>query len=275
MLESECSAAGVEVFLNANITEVTHATHFIVRTATDEFHAPALVVATGGLTIPKMGATDFGYRLARQFKLKIIDPRPALTPLLLNQHDRTRYCDLAGVATEVVASTADQSFREALLVTHQGLSGPAILQISSYWQPGKSLQINLAPANENVFAPLRNAPTRTITAARSSLNQALPTRLATRWLEANPPNGFTNADIDSLENQLHNWTLHPAALAGFDKAEVTLGGIDTTELSSKTTESQKIPGLFFIGEVVDVTGHLGGFNFQWAWSSAHAAAQTL
>jgi predicted Rossmann fold flavoprotein len=275
MLESECQAAGVEIFLNAQITEVTHTTHFTVRTATDEFHAPALVVATGGLTIPKMGATDFGYRLARQFQLKIVDPRPALTPLLLNQHDRSRYCDLAGVATEVIASTVNQAFREALLITHQGLSGPAILQISSYWQAGKPLQIDLAPDNQNVFAPLRNAPTRTITAARNSLTQTLPTRFATRWLEINRPKGFTNVDIDSLERQLHNWTVQPASLAGFDKAEVTLGGIDTTELSSKTMESKKIPGLFFIGEVVDVTGHLGGFNFQWAWSSAYAAAHAL
>jgi predicted Rossmann fold flavoprotein len=275
MLESERRAAGVEFFLNANITEVTHTTHFTIRTPTDEFHAPTLVIATGGLTIPKMGATDLGYRLARQFKLKIVEPRPALTPLLLNQHDRTRYCDLAGVATEVLASTNEKSFREAMLITHQGLSGPAILQISSYWQAGKSLHIDLAPQNENVFAPLRNAPTRTVTAARNALNQALPTRLATRWLETNPPDGFTNAEIDRLESALHHWILKPASLAGFDKAEVTLGGIDTTELSSKTMESNKVPGLFFIGEVVDVTGHLGGFNFQWAWSSAHACAQAL
>jgi predicted Rossmann fold flavoprotein len=275
MLESECFAADVDILLDTQITEVTRSTHFIVRTAADEFHAPALVVATGGLTIPKMGATDFGYQLAQQFGLKIREPRPALTPLLLNKSDRALYCDLAGVATEVIATTGKHSFREALLITHQGLSGPAILQVSSYWQAGKPLHINLAPNNEEVFATFRKAPTRNIQAARTALQRAIPARLGTRWLEAHPPSGWTNSDLDRLEHELHNWTLRPAGAEGFDKAEVTAGGIDTEELSSKTMESHKVPGLFFIGEVVDVTGHLGGFNFQWAWSSASAAARAL
>jgi predicted Rossmann fold flavoprotein len=274
MLEAECRAARVEIFLNTAVEEVLHASEFSVRATNANFSAPALVVATGGLTIPKMGATDFGYRLARQFGLKIVETRPALTPLLLNSHDRANYCDLAGVSTEVVTRTNQQAFREALLITHQGLSGPAILQASSYWNPSQPLQIDLAPGRE-VFAPMRNSSTRNITAARHALHLALPSRVATRWLDLHAPSGWTNKDITDLECRLHQWEITPAALAGFDKAEVTAGGVDTEELSSKTMESHKVRGLFFIGEVVDVTGHLGGFNFQWAWSSAVAAAHAL
>ncbi|HEY8715588.1 MAG TPA: NAD(P)/FAD-dependent oxidoreductase [Candidatus Acidoferrum sp.] len=274
MLEAECRAAHVETFLDTQIDEVTRTTEFTVRAANREFAAPILIVATGGLTIPKMGATDFGYRLARQFGLKIIEPRPALTPLLLNSRDRSNYCDLAGVCTEVVASTDDHAFREAMLITHQGLSGPAILQISSYWKKGQPISIDLAPEKE-AFASLRASSTRNINGARSALQGLLPNRLATRWLDAHQPPRWTNDDLASLEQALHRWTITPATAEGFDKAEVTAGGIDTNELSSKTMESRKVPGLFFVGEVVDVTGHLGGFNFQWAWSSAIAAAEAL
>jgi predicted Rossmann fold flavoprotein len=272
MLEAECQAAQVDIFLNTAITEVTHATEFVVRAANAEFSAPALLVATGGLTIPKMGATDFGYQLARQFGLKIRETRPALTPLLLDKPGRAAYCDLAGVSTEVIASANGHAFREAMLITHQGLSGPAILQISSYWHSGEALHIDLAPQCE-VFASLRESSARNLAAARSALQLALPNRLATRWLDAHIPPGWTNDDLARLENQLHEWTITPASLEGFDKAEVTLGGVDTDELSSKTMESRNLRGLFFIGEVVDVTGHLGGFNFQWAWASAAAAGR--
>jgi len=274
MLEEECRAAGVETFLDTQIEEVTRTTEFVVRTSTREFSAPTLVVATGGLTIPKMGSTDFGYRLATQFGLKIIDPRPALTPLLLDSRDRSKYCDLAGVSTEVVVSTNQHSFREALLITHQGLSGPAILQISSYWKKGQPISIDLAPERE-AFAAVRASSTRNMNTARSALQGMLPNRFATRWLETNQPPRWTNDDLAHLERTLHHWTITPDATEGFDKAEVTVGGVDTNELSGKTMESRKIPGLFFIGEVVDVTGHLGGFNFQWAWSSAVAAASAL
>ena len=274
MLEAECQASQVDIFLNTAITEVTHAAEFVVHAANEEFSAPALVVATGGLTIPKMGATDFGYQLARQFGLKIRETRPALTPLLLDKAGRAAYCDLAGVSTEIIASANGHSFREAMLITHQGLSGPAILQISSYWRSGEALHIDLAPQRE-VFTSLRESSTRNLAAARSALQLALPNRLATRWLDAHSPPGWTNEDLSRLERELHEWSIAPAALEGFDKAEVTLGGIDTDELSSKTMESRNIRGLFFIGEVVDVTGHLGGFNFQWAWSSAAAAGRAL
>jgi predicted Rossmann fold flavoprotein len=274
MLEAECRAANVDIFLNTAIQEVRHSAEFTARTADTEFSAPALVIATGGLTIPKMGATDFGYQLARQFGIKIREPRPALTPLLFEAADRSTYCDLAGVSTEVIASTDHHAFREAMLITHQGLSGPAILQISSYWNKGKSLRIDLAPDRE-VFASLGESSTRNAATARAALQLALPNRFATRWLDAHRPPRWTNEDLAHLEDKLHQWTITPADTEGFDKAEVTLGGVDTGELSSKTMESRKVGGLFFIGEVVDVTGHLGGFNFQWAWASGAAAGRAL
>jgi predicted Rossmann fold flavoprotein len=274
MLEAECRAANVDLFLNTAIQEVRHAAEFIVYAADEEFSAPALVVATGGLTIPKMGATDFGYQIARQFGIKIRETRPALTPILFERTDRSIYCDLAGVSTEVIASTVHHAFREAMLVTHQGLSGPAILQVSSYWNKGESLRIDLAPDRE-VFASLRSSSTRNITAARAAIQLALPNRFATRWLDAHLPPRWTNEDLARLEQKLHQWTITPVGTEGFDKAEVTLGGVDTDELSSKTMESRKVRGLFFIGEVVDVTGHLGGFNFQWAWASGAAAGRAL
>ncbi|HEX3544150.1 MAG TPA: NAD(P)/FAD-dependent oxidoreductase [Candidatus Acidoferrum sp.] len=274
MLEAECRAVTVDIFLNTAILEVRHSTEFAVSTGNTELSAPTLVVATGGLTIPKMGATDFGYQLARQFGIKIRETRPALTPLLLESRDRSTYCDLAGVSTEVVAATDHHAFREAMLITHQGLSGPAILQVSSYWNKGELVTINLAPDRE-VFASLRSSPTRNVAAARAALQLALPNRFATRWLDAHLPPRWTNEDLARLEKQLHQWTVIPAGTEGFDKAEVTLGGVDTDELSSKTMESRKVRGLFFIGEVVDVTGHLGGFNFQWAWASGAAAGRSL
>ncbi len=274
MLEAECRAAKVDTFLNTAIQEVRHATEFNVRTAEAEFSAPALVVATGGLTIPKMGATDFGYQIARQFGMKIRDTRPALTPLLLGSRDRSTYCDLAGVSTEVIASTDHHAFREAMLITHQGLSGPAILQVSSYWNKNEPLLIDLAP-DRDVFATLRASSTRNVAAARAAIQVALPNRLAARWLDAHLPPRWSNEDLTRFERELHQWTIIPAGTEGFEKAEVTLGGVDTDELSSKTMESRKVRGLFFIGEVVDVTGHLGGFNFQWAWASGAAAGRAL
>ena len=274
MLEAECRAANVDIFLDTAIQEVRHSTEFTVHADAAELSAPALVVATGGLTIPKMGATDFGYQLARQFGIKIRETRPALTPLLFETADRSSYCDLAGVSTEVIAATDHHAFREAMLITHQGLSGPAILQISSYWNKPEPLHIDLAPDRE-VFASLRESSTRNAATARASLQFALPNRFATRWLDAHLPSRWTNEDLASLEKKLHQWTITPAGAEGFDKAEVTLGGVDTDELSSKTMESRKVRGLFFIGEVVDVTGHLGGFNFQWAWASGAAAGRAL
>jgi predicted Rossmann fold flavoprotein len=275
MLEEECRSAGVSIHLNANIKEVTRNAGFVVRTANDEFHAPALVVATGGLSIPKIGATSFGYDLARQFGLKIQSPRPGLVPLVLQEQDRARYCDLAGVSAEVIASCDGQQFREKMLITHRGLSGPAILQISSYWDNSRPLRIDLVPEID-LTSTFRDPKTpRTLATLRSELRQVLPHRLADRWLEFHAPTSWTNHALAQFEQQAHQWTITPAGTEGFEKAEVTAGGVDTSELSAKTMECREVPGLFFIGEVVDVTGHLGGFNFQWAWASGVAAGRAI
>jgi predicted Rossmann fold flavoprotein len=274
MLEAECRAANAQIFLNTKIKEVQRSTEFIVRTTADEFRASAVVIATGGLSIPKMGATSFGYDLARQFNIKIIPPRPALVPFVFSANDRKRYAELAGISAGVIASAGRHHFREKMLFTHRGLSGPAILQISSYWKPAEPIHIDLAP-NQDATAAIRAAKTRNESAARNAFQVFLAKRLATRWLEFNAPTTYTNAALAALETQVHAWSITPATTEGFEKAEATAGGIDTRELSSKTMESRSVAGLFFIGEVVDVTGHLGGFNFQWAWSSAFAAAQAL
>jgi predicted Rossmann fold flavoprotein len=279
MLEAECSDAGVNIFLNMQIHEVERAADFVVRTENAEFTAPALVVATGGLSIPKIGATSFGYDLARQFGLNIREPWPGLVPLLLSPEDCSRYCDLAGVSAEVVASCAGQQFREKMLITHRGLSGPAILQISSYWNESREnpqpILIDLAPGRE-VTAAFRDPTTpRNLSALRTGLQKLLPHRLADRWLSAHTPTSWTNHALAELEKETHAWAISPAGTEGYEKAEVTAGGVDTGELSAKTMESRKVPGLFFIGEVVDVTGHLGGFNFQWAWASGAAAGRAV
>jgi len=286
MLESECREAGVQILTSINVGSVEHKGAFTIRTepdagefqANDEFRASALVVATGGLSIPKMGATSFGYELAQQFGVRINDTRPALVPLLFNAQDRQHYCDLTGVSAEVVASIGKQRFREKMLFTHRGLSGPAILQISSYWKPSTSMTIDLAPEH-NFTAPIRNSNSnvarRDLPALKAALRAVLPHRLADRWLDLHPPAAWTNHALAELERQAHNWIVTPESSDGYDKAEVTAGGVDTNELFAKTMESCKIPGLYFVGEVVDVTGHLGGFNFQWAWASGFRAGQAV
>jgi predicted Rossmann fold flavoprotein len=279
MLEAECQHAGVSIHLNTKTQEVERPADFVVRAASEEFKAPALVVATGGLSIPKIGATSFGYDLARKFGLAIREPWPGLVPLVLSAEDYSRYCDLAGVSAEVIASTISsdggQQFREKMLVTHRGLSGPAILQISSYWKKPQPILIDLAPGHQ-VTAAFRDPKTaRNLSALRTELRKFLPHRLADRWLDSLAPTSWTNQALADLEKQTHAWAISPAGTEGYEKAEVTAGGIDTNELSAKTMESRKVPGLFFIGEVVDVTGHLGGFNFQWAWASGSAAGRAL
>jgi predicted Rossmann fold flavoprotein len=275
MLEEECRAANVSIFLNARVKEVTHASHFRVTTANGEFSAPVLVVATGGLSIPKIGATGFGYDLARQFGLRIREPRPGLVPLIFDQEDRSSYCDLSGVSAEVIASCDGQQFREKMLITHRGLSGPAILQISSYWKKAEAISIDLAPEQQPTAVFRDPKLPRNVSALRSELRKTLPVRFADRWLELQVPISWTNTALADFERQLHVWDVHPAGTEGFEKAEVTVGGIDTDELSAKTMESRRVPGLHLIGEVVDVTGHLGGFNFQWAWASGAAAGRAL
>lgn len=280
MLEEECRAAGVRIYLNVRVREVKRNDKFLVCCDSDEYHAAALVVATGGLSIPKMGATSFGYDLARQFGLKIQKTRPALVPLVLGAADREEYCDLAGVSAEVVAAFGDQRFRESMLITHRGLSGPAILQISSYWNKGEPVQIDLAPGRDVTLA-MRNSTARNMATARAAFQRVLPKRFATRWLDLHAPaakgakDTWSMHDSEELERRVHEWIVVPTDTEGYGKAEVTAGGVDTDELSSKTMEASKVRGLFFIGEVVDVTGHLGGFNFQWAWASGVAAGRSV
>jgi predicted Rossmann fold flavoprotein len=259
MLMRECRAGSVEILLNCRVTEVRQPGIFRLETTRGALEARSLVVACGGLSIPKIGATSFGYDLARQFKLKIVSTRPALVPLTWNAADLQTWGDLAGVAAEAEVWSEEHSFREKLLFTHRGLSGPAILQISSYWQPGTSLHANVMPG-VSLDTILDARGNRSM---KNTLADFLPKRLAERWLEHR-----------RLED-LHNWQIQPAGTEGYGKAEVTAGGVHPDELSSKTMEARKVPGLYFVGEVVDVTGHLGGYNFQWAWSSGWAAGQAV
>ena len=275
MLEAECRAAGVRILLDQHITEVRHTEGFLVHTTAANYHSPALVVATGGLSIPKMGATDLAYRIAAQFGLAIEPPRPALVPLTWQAQDSAHYADLTGLSAEVIAAQGKTRFREKLLFTHRGLSGPAILQISSYWQPGGSITIDLAP-EKDCTAPLRAQPSgRDAAAFRAALRAVLPQRLADRWAALHTPAAWNNTSLLAAEDRLHRWEVTPAGSEGYAKAEVTAGGISTAELSAQTMESRRVPGLFFIGEAVDVTGHLGGYNFQWAWASGAVAGRAV
>ncbi len=271
ILEEECSAAKVEILAGVFVREVRRGDHFVAFTDREEFHAPALVVATGGLSIPKMGATAFGYELARQFGMKIRECRPALVPLTFDAENRKHYCDLAGVSADIVASCGQQKFREKMLITHRGLSGPAILQISSYWNGSMPIAIDLAPEKDVTRRLREEAAGRDLSAAKAAFRAVLAERLAERWVELHPPQRWTNRALEELERAAHHWRVMPSGTEGYDKAEVTAGGVDTDELSAKTMESRKVPGLYFIGEVVDVTGQLGGFNFQWAWASGFCA----
>jgi predicted Rossmann fold flavoprotein len=274
MLEAECREAGVTIFVNTNILGVRGTDRFIVTTDSEEFQSPTLVISTGGLSIPKMGATAFGYDIAKQFGIRISKTNPGLVPLLLNSQDRGNYCDLSGVSTDIMVSANGASFRESMLITHRGLSGPAILQASSYWKTGAPIHVDLAPDRE-VLSSVRKDPARNTGQIRTALTEILPRRFATRWLELHERTTWSNSSLEEFERELHDWNLIPSGTEGYEKAEVTTGGVDTDELSSKTMESKKVKGLFFIGEVVDVTGHLGGFNFQWAWASGAAAGRAL
>jgi predicted Rossmann fold flavoprotein len=250
---------------------------FCVSSSQGTFQAGALVVATGGLSIPKMGATGLAYDLARQFGLGVVPPRPALVPLILGGEE-AGWMALTGVAAEVVAAAGGVKFREKMLVTHRGLSGPAILQASSYWRPGDELLLDFAPDSPSggvLGALLQPGARRDETALKQALREVLPQRLASHLAQAGSPAGWSNAAIEAAERRLHRWPLHPVGTEGFEKAEVTAGGVDTDGLQARTLEARTVPGLFFIGEAVDVTGHLGGFNFQWAWASGVAAGRAV
>jgi predicted Rossmann fold flavoprotein len=275
MLEEECLQAGVQVISNIAVQEARKSEHFVVDTSRGKFQCPALVVATGGLSIPKIGATSLGYELARQFGLKVRDCRPALVPLTFDAEDHRQYSDLAGISADVVTSWDSKKFHDKMLFTHRGLSGPAVLQISSYWRKSGSVTIDLAPGHDLTVSLRRPNAKRDLPSAKNALRAILATRLADRWLDAHLPPNWTNQSLAVLESQLHHWRITPSGTEGYEKAEVTAGGVDTDELAARTMESRKVPGLFFIGEVVDVTGQLGGFNFQWAWASGFSAGQAL
>jgi len=272
MLLKEASAAGVQVLLGVKILSLESRSGFTLLTNRGDFRASSLVVATGGLSIPKMGATGLGYEIARKFEIRVIEPRPALVPLILTDPEQERYCDLTGLAAEVIVTTAGRHFEESMLITHRGLSGPAILQISSYWHEGQEILVDLAPRCTVIEPMLSQNSSRNLAAGRAALRAIFPHRLADRILDISAPVTFSNSALHAWEKQLHAWPFAPQTTEGYAKAEVTAGGIDTADLSAKTMES-KLPGLFFIGEVVDVTGHLGGFNFQWAWASGAAAGR--
>jgi len=269
----------VETRLATTVTRVEQSDRFSVTTesarGTEVMHARSLVVATGGLSIPKMGATGMGYDIARQFGISTVATYPALVPLVLDRDGLHNFGDLAGISCDAIVTAGGHSFREKLLFTHRGLSGPAVLQASSYWQPGDAMHCDLAP-EVDATRDLRLVPAgRDNASALRALQRVLPLRLAERWLALHPPHDWTNRALEALSNSLHCWQLQPAGTEGYAKAEVTAGGVDTAELSAQTMECRRVPGLFFIGEVVDVTGQLGGFNFQWAWASAAAAGREL
>ncbi|WP_336978076.1 NAD(P)/FAD-dependent oxidoreductase [Altererythrobacter fulvus] len=278
MLLEECAKGGVELRCNAPVSEVAHVDGtFRVAAGGETASAPALVIATGGPSIPKMGATGFAYDLARQFGLKVVEPRPALVPLTL-PGDEALFRELSGVSAEVIARCGKAAFREAALFTHRGLSGPAILQISSYWRRGEEVGIDFLPdLGEGWLAEAKR--TRPRAGLRSALGEHLPDRLATVLAEKlgleRELGNLSDKALAEAARRLADWRFRPNGSEGFAKAEVTIGGISTAELSSKTMEARKLPGLYAIGEAVDVTGWLGGYNFQWAWASAKAAGQAI
>ncbi|WP_288486552.1 NAD(P)/FAD-dependent oxidoreductase [uncultured Novosphingobium sp.] len=278
MLVDECARGAVDLRCDASIGEVGHADGlFRIALREESVRAPALVIATGGPSIPKMGATGFAYDLARQFGLKVVQPRPALVPLKLPSEEAL-FRELSGVSTPVIARCGKGRFSEAALFTHRGLSGPAILQVSSYWHRGEDMGIDFVPDRESgwLLAAKRARPRA---ALRRVLEDALPSRLAEALSQRLAVEGDLGSQSDkalaAAERRLRDWRFTPDGSEGFAKAEVTAGGIDTRGLSSKTMEAVKVPGLYAIGEAVDVTGWLGGYNFQWAWASGFAAAQAL
>ena len=275
MLLEECRRAKVEIRLNCSVKEVSKDNLFAVETNQGKFTCESLVIATGGLSIPKLGATDFGYRIARQFGLKIVETLPALVPFVFQNNFPASFKSLAGVSLDADISYGKESFHENILFTHKGLSGPAVLQISSYWKRGKSVTIDLLPT-KNALEILQSSSDSKKELA-NFLSEFLPNRFASVFCEtiikSKPLKHYSDSELTDIAEKLNAWQIAFDETEGYQKAEVTRGGVSTDELSSKTMESNRIKGLYFIGEVVDVTGWLGGYNFQWAWSSAFAAGQ--
>lgn len=281
MLLTECTQAGVKIILNCGIEQIekTNTNGFVIHSSQGEFSCESLVIATGGLSIPKMGATPFGYKIAEQFGLKVWPTRAGLVPFTLHTNDKARFAPLSGIAIESVVQTGDISFRENILFTHRGLSGPAILQLSSYWQPGESVQINLLPDINLAEALLAAKQTQPRQQVKTLIASRLPKRLVSVLLDENTANqtlhDVSHKQIEQIARQFHEWVIYPNGTEGYRTAEVTVGGLDCDELSSRTMQSHAVPGLYFVGEVVDMTGWLGGYNFQWAWSSGWSAGQVV
>jgi predicted Rossmann fold flavoprotein len=282
MLVSECRQVDVCILTHCGITSVTHRRGYTVTCDKGGFFAKSLVVATGGLSIPKMGGSDFGYRLASQFGLRVLDTRAGLVPFTFSGATQALMGALSGIGLRVALSASDVTFTEDVLFTHRGLSGPAALQLSSYWVPGSDIRLNLLPEHDAELLLLTAKSARPKALLRTVLSgvlaRALVLALEQRWWHGSAEKPLAEVSDDILRQvakKLHDWAVRPSGTEGYRTAEVTLGGIDTDELSSKTMECRRQPGLYCIGEVVDVTGHLGGFNFQWAWASAQAAGQAV
>jgi predicted Rossmann fold flavoprotein len=275
MLVNECKKASVEIRCNCKVNSLSIKDKFVVETSQGDLNSESVVIASGGVSIPKMGATDFGYRIAEQFGISLTDIRPALVPLTLNKRDLNIFGELSGISIDSIISCNNKSFRENFLFTHKGLSGPAILQISSYWKEGNNIIINLLPEIDLYDKLLEYSKSRTELA--NFLSNYFPMRFAEvfcrEYFISKPLNQYSQSDFKTIADKIHKWTVTPSGTEGFAKAEVTLGGINTNELSSRTMESKRVRGLYFIGEVVDVTGWLGGYNFQWAWASGFAAGK--
>lgn len=279
MLLEECARGGVDIRLGETVSNVTRTERFRVETNTCRFTAPALVLATGGLSIPKMGATGLSYDLARQFGLRVSQPRPGLVPFIVAAPTMGQEPALAGVSLEAVAMCGRQSFREKMLFTHRGLSGPAILQISSYWREGDEITLDLLPDHDAAAFLVQRKRTRPKASPQTVLAEIMPARLAQVLTVAHLPAGelanISDRALSAFAARLKQWHVRPEQTEGFAKAEVTLGGIDTRDVSSKTMAASHVTGLYAIGEAVDVTGWLGGYNFQWAWSSGWSAGQAI
>jgi len=277
MLKRECDEVGVCIRAGCEVKEVSRAETFTVSTNLGAHTSRSLVMATGGLSVPQLGATNFAFAIARQFGLKVTKLRPGLVPLTFQPKDIRFFSSLAGVSIDAMVSCDDVSFRENVLFTHRGLSGPAVLQISSYWAEGQPIALNVLPETDALHLFLANHQSKKELA--TLLDQYLPRRFALQWCEQiggpKQMNQYSRKELEGIAQRLQNWQVTPSGTEGFGKAEVTVGGVDTDELSSKTMESKKVPGLFFVGECVDVTGWLGGYNFQWAWASAWVAGQCV
>ncbi|SNQ60775.1 conserved hypothetical protein [Candidatus Methanoperedens nitroreducens] len=277
VLESESNNAGVNIILNCRILGVKKDDSFMVSTDQGIFGSESLVIATGGLSYPRTGASGIGYMIAKKFGLKVTELKPALVPFIFSPEDLAIFGELSGVSIDAAVKCNNIKFRGSMLFTHRGLSGPAILQVSSYWKEGDTIVIDLLPETDIYGIFIAKQQSKSKIDMHNLLSQYLPSRFAKTWcvsnIQSKPVNQYNEKELRKISHQLHNWEIKPISTEGFETAEVTLGGIDTNELSSKTMESRKVKGLYFTGEVIDVTGQLGGYNLHWAWASGFVAGQ--